>query len=102
MVADAPYFYEVARDIVEITEGCIFVAHNVKFDYLFIRSEFERLGYSYQRRQLCTRQLTKKAFPQIGRYSLDRLIDYFNIRTEVRHRDMPDVLANVEVIQHYL
>jgi len=102
MVADAPYFYEVARDIVEITEGCIFVAHNVKFDYLFIRSEFERLGYSYQRRQLCTRQLTKKAFPQIGRYSLDRLIDYFNIHTEVRHRAMADVLATVEVFHHLL
>lgn len=102
MVADAPYFYEVARQVVEITEDCIFVAHNVKFDYMFIRSEFERLGYSYQRRQLCTRQLTKKFFPQIGRYSLDRLIEYFDIRTEIRHRAMADVKATIEVFEHLL
>lgn len=102
MVSEAPYFYEIARQIVEITEDCIFVAHNVKFDYMFVRSEFERLGYSYQRRQLCTRQLTKKAFPQIGRYSLDRLIDYFDIHTEVRHRAMADVMATIEVFRHLL
>lgn len=102
MVEDAPYFYEIARKIVEMTEGCIFVAHNVKFDYMFIRSEFERLGYSYQRRQLCTKQLSKKLFPQIGRYGLDRLIDYFNIQVETRHRAMADVQATVEVFNQLL
>lgn len=102
MVESAPYFYEIAKKIVEMTEGCIFVAHNVKFDYMFIRSEFERLGYSYQRRQLCTKQLTKKLFPEIGRYSLDRLIDYFGIQVDVRHRAMADVVATVEVFEHLI
>jgi len=102
MVEDAPFFYEIARRIVEMTEGCIFVAHNVKFDYLFIRSEFERLGYSYQRRQLCTKQLSKKLFPEIGRYSLDRLISHFNIHADIRHRAMADVLATVEVFDYLI
>src|SRR5690606_28725980 len=102
MVEDAPYFYEIARKIVEMTEGCIFVAHNVKFDYMFIRSEFERLGYSYQRRQLCTKQLSKKLFPEIGRYSLDRLISFFNIQTDVRHRAMADVQATVKVFDQLI
>lgn len=102
MVESAPYFYEIAKKIVEMTEGCIFVAHNVKFDYMFVRSEFERLGYSYQRRQLCTKQLTKKLFPEIGRYSLDRLIDFFGIEVDVRHRAMADVAATVEVFDQLL
>lgn len=102
MVEEAPYFYEIARKIVEMTDGCIFVAHNVKFDYMFIRSEFERLGYSYQRRQLCTSQLSKKLFPEIGRYSLDKLIDFFDIYTDTRHRAMADVLATVEVFDHLM
>ena len=102
IVADAPYFYEIAKKVVDMTEGCIFVAHNVKFDYMFIRSEFERLGYSYQRRQLCTKQLSKKLFPEIGRYSLDRLISHFNIHTEVRHRAMADVQATIEVFDHLI
>ena len=44
MVANAPKFYEVAKQIVKITEGAIFVAHNVRFDYSFVQEEFRRLG----------------------------------------------------------
>ena len=54
MVRDAPLFHEIARDIVEFTEGAIFVAHNVRFDYGFLRDEFARLSYTYTRKQLCT------------------------------------------------
>jgi exonuclease, DNA polymerase III, epsilon subunit family len=48
MVAEAPKFYEVAKQLVEITEDCIFVAHNVNFDYHFVREEFARLGYDFE------------------------------------------------------
>jgi DNA polymerase-3 subunit epsilon len=47
MVADAPVFYEVAKEIVLRTEGAVFVAHNARFDYGFLREEFGRLGYPY-------------------------------------------------------
>jgi DNA polymerase III subunit epsilon len=43
MVEDAPKFYEIAKKIIEFTEGCIFVAHNVGFDYGIIRHEFKTL-----------------------------------------------------------
>ncbi|WP_236980654.1 exonuclease domain-containing protein [Membranihabitans maritimus] len=102
MVEDAPKFFEVARKIVELTESCIFVAHNVKFDYLFIRNEFERLGYSYNKKQLCTKQLSKKLFPEIGKYSLGALIAYFNINVSARHRAMADVEATVIVFENLL
>jgi len=63
MVVDAPKFYEVAKTIVEMTEKKIFVAHNVRFDYSFIKEEFKRLGFAYTRRQLCTVRMSRKAFP---------------------------------------
>ncbi|HNL39171.1 MAG TPA: 3'-5' exonuclease, partial [Saprospiraceae bacterium] len=63
MVAHAPKFYEVARKIVEMTEGKIFVAHNVSFDYHFVREEFARLGFEFNRKQLCTVRLARKVFP---------------------------------------
>src|SRR5574343_1912434 len=50
MVKDAPRFYEVAKKVVEMTEGAVFVAHNVNFDYSFIKSEFKDLGYPYTRK----------------------------------------------------
>ena len=54
MVEHAPKFYEIAKQIVEITEGMIFVAHNVGFDYNFMREEFRSLGYDYRRKKMCT------------------------------------------------
>ena len=54
MVADAPKFYEIAKKVIEMTEGAIFVAHNVRFDYQFLREEFRSLGYTFTRRNLCT------------------------------------------------
>ncbi|MEZ4993389.1 MAG: exonuclease domain-containing protein [Saprospiraceae bacterium] len=102
MVADAPKFYEIARRFVEITEGAIFVAHNVRFDYGFIREEFARLGYTYSRRQLCTVRLSRKAFPGLPSYSLGNLIRHFSIQVNDRHRAMADVMATVEVFERAL
>ena len=73
MVAHAPKFFEVAKRIVEMTEGAIFVAHNVSFDYSFIREEFARLGFTYTRKQLCTVRLSRKVFPGLRSYSLRNL-----------------------------
>ena len=102
MVADAPKFYEVAKDIVEMTKGAIFVAHNVSFDYGFLKEEFARLGYSYRRKQLCTVRLSKLVFPKLRRYNLDTLINVLDIKVERRHRAMDDVLATVELFKAIL
>lgn len=99
MVQEAPKFFEVAKKVVEMTEGAIFVAHNVRFDYSFIREEFKRLGFTYTRKQLCTVRLARKAFPGLRSYSLDNLITHFNLGIENRHRAMGDTLATVELFE---
>ncbi len=86
MVAEAPKFYEVAKKIVELTEGRVFVAHNVRFDYTFIREEYQRLGFTFSRRQLCTVRLSRQAFPGLSSYSLENLIRHFQIDVDARHR----------------
>lgn len=93
MVASAPRFYEIAKTIIELTEDAIFVAHNVNFDYNFIRYEFERLGYTYSRKQLCTVKLSRKAFPGLSSYSLGNLIQHFGIEVSARHRALDDAKA---------
>ncbi len=102
MVAHQPKFFEVAKQIVEITEGAVFVAHNVRFDYTFIKEEFARLGYTFTKRQLCTVRLTRQAFPGLRSYSLGNLIRLFGIQVNQRHRAMADVEATVEVFEHIL
>ena len=102
MVKDAPLFHEVARDIVEFTEGAIFVAHNVRFDYGFLREEYKRLGYTYTRKQLCTVRMSRKAFPGLPSYSLENLIRHFNIPTDARHRALADARATTTLLERIL
>lgn len=99
MVEDAPRFHEIAKQIVQLTEGCIFVAHNVRFDYGFLQMEFKRLGYTYSRRKLCTVRLSRTAFPGLKSYSLGNLIAHFNLKAERRHRALDDALATTELLR---
>lgn len=102
MVKGAPLFHEVARDIVEFTEGAVFVAHNVRFDYGFLREEFKRLSYTYSRKQLCTVRMSRKAFPGLPSYSLENLIKHFGITTDARHRALADALATTDLLERIL
>ncbi len=99
MVGSAPKFYEIARKIVEITQGNIFVAHNVDFDYKFIREEFKRLGYDFRRKKLCTVKLSRKLIPGQKTYSLGRLCENIGIEIENRHRAAGDALATVQLFE---
>lgn len=102
MVSGQTKFHEVAKRIVELTEGRIFVAHNAKFDYGFLRAEFKRLGYTFSRRQLCTVRLMRKCFPGLRSYSLENLIRHFGIEVEARHRALADARATTELLARCL
>ncbi len=99
MVADAPLFCEVAKEIVLKTEGAVFVAHNSRFDYGFLKEEFGRLGYTYTRKQLCTVRLSKKMLPELRSHSLDSLIRHFSLPIDNRHRALDDALATAEIFK---
>jgi len=100
MVAEAPHFFEVARRIVELTDGNIFVAHNASFDYNFIRCEFKRLLYDYSQRTLCTKKLSRKLMPGIQSYGLGNLARILNFKNPARHRAAGDALTTVYLFEH--
>ncbi len=97
MVANAPKFHEVAKKIIEMTEGCIFVAHNVGFDYSFIKAEFASLGYTYKRDTLCTVRLSRKLIPGKISYSLGHLCAALGIEIFGRHRAEGDAVATAQL-----
>ncbi len=102
MVAEAPYFYSVAKKIIELTEERIFVAHNVFFDYRFLQKEFSELGFSFQRQTLCTVRQSRSAFPGLASYSLKNLCQHFQIPREFEHRALDDAKACWVVLQKIL
>ena len=99
MLRSAPKFYEVAKRIIEITENSVIVAHNSKFDYRILRTEFKRLGYEYERESLCTVELSKKLIPDLDSYKLGKLCRTLGIPVADRHRANGDAIATVKLFQ---
>jgi len=102
MLHNAPKFYEVAKRIVEITEGCIIVAHNSSFDYRILKTEFNRLGYTFKRKTLCTVELSKVLIPDQPSYSLGKLTRSLGIVISDRHRADGDAKATVKLFKMLL
>ncbi len=99
MVANAPKFYEVAKKIIELTAGKIFVAHNATFDYSFVKEEFKRLGYDFKRKTICTVKLGRKLLPGHRSYSLGNICADLGIEITDRHRAIGDALATAKLFE---
>jgi DNA polymerase-3 subunit epsilon len=97
MVADAPRFYEIAKPLIELTEGMIIVAHNAAYDYSFIKEEFKSLGYNFHRSSICTVRLSRLIIPGHASYSLGKLCNSLGIGNTARHRAAGDALATVKL-----
>jgi DNA polymerase-3 subunit epsilon len=99
MVSDAPLFADIADELESFTENCIFVAHNVNFDYGFIREEYARLNRTYRRPKVCTVQQMRKHFKGLPSYSLANLTKHFNIEMDCHHRALSDAIAASELLK---
>jgi DNA polymerase-3 subunit epsilon len=90
MVADAPRFEDVSAEIRRRLEGRLFVAHNARFDYGFLRAEFRRAGAKFSAPVLCTVRLSRAMFAEHPRHNLDTLIERFGLSCLARHRALGD------------
>jgi len=93
MVAEAPSFGALAAQLHERLAGRVLVAHNARFDYGFLRQEFERAGLPYRARTLCTVKLSRRLYPAQARHNLDSVMQRHGIECRARHRAMGDADA---------
>jgi DNA polymerase-3 subunit epsilon len=93
---NAPTFRQIKDDILEILNGCTFVAHNVRFDYSFIKNEFKREEITYSSKHFCTVRLSRALYPQFHHHNLDSIIQRFGFQIQNRHRAFDDarILVN--------
>lgn len=98
MVRDAPTFADINYILQEWLDDAVLCAHNVRFDYGFLKNEFSRLGINFQKKVLCTVKLSRKLYSHCSGHSLDAIIQRFNIICEKRHRAMDDVLVMMSFI----
>jgi len=93
MLELAPYFEQVAKEIILKLQGKLFIAHNVRFDYGFIRNEFARLAYSYKSKLMCTVKLSRFLYSEFEGHSLEKIILRHQIGVSDRHRALADAQA---------
>lgn len=98
MVADAPYFADIADELAAFLDGAVFVAHNVEFDYGFVHREFARLGRPLRMPKLCTVASMRRLYPGLESYALANLCRHFGVRLENHHRALCDARAAAELL----
>lgn len=96
---DAPYFDEIASDILRLLDGALFVAHNVRFDYSFVKSHFKSVGQSFRPKLFCTVRLSRGLYPTARGHSLEKIIQRHKIDTANRHRAYDDAKAIYDFTQ---
>ena len=102
MVQRAPLFEDIADDLVAFLDNTVFVAHNVTFDYGIVKNHFEDLGYTFNKKKLCTVRLARTVLPGHASYSLGKLCTDLGIENHSRHRAMGDAKATVELFHHII
>ncbi|MBC7623930.1 MAG: ethanolamine utilization protein [Aeromicrobium sp.] len=99
MVRDAPTFSDVAGEVRRRLGEAIFVAHNARFDYGFIKNEFRRLGESFTADVLCTVRLSRRLYPEYSRHGLDQLRERHHLTIDGRHRALGDARAAWQFVE---
>lgn len=99
MLEGAPTFHQIADELEEVLKDTIFVAHNVSFDYSFIRAEFAAIGRQWNSKRLCTVRLARKAFPGYHSYSLGNITSLLGIHNEAAHRALGDARAAKDLFE---
>lgn len=92
-LVDAPYFDEVAGEIARILDGAIFVAHNVRFDFSFVKRQLEAVGYTFRPKLFCTVRMSRALYPENKGHSLEKIIARHGISVDDRHRAYADAKA---------
>lgn len=96
----APTFSQIADELHEVMDGAIFVAHNVRFDYSFLKQEFKRLDRSFLPKQLCTVRLSRALYPEERSHKLESLIRRHGFTFAARHRAYDDAAVLWQFLQH--
>lgn len=86
----APSFADISDRVRALCKDAFFVAHNVRFDYGFMKNEFARLDYIFSAKHFCTAKLSRVLFPERKHHNLDSIIEQFGFVCEKRHRAFDD------------
>lgn len=86
----APSFFDIKDELLDYFDDTVFVAHNARFDYGFLKQEYLRFGDKFSPKQLCTVKLSRLLYPEHRHHNLDSIIERFQFEIKNRHRAFSD------------
>ena len=102
MVENEKNFSMIADDLYKLLHDKIFVAHNVNFDYSFIKYHLAQAGYLLDCKKLCTIRLGRQIIHGAPGYGLGKICRHLGIKIDQRHRAGGDAAATVQLFHHFL
>lgn len=100
LVEGKPTFEQIADELLDILKDSYLIAHNVGFDYAFLKKEFKQMGINFRQKNFCTVKLSRALYGRYRRHNLDAIIERFNLKCEDRHRAYGDTKAIYEFFMH--
>jgi DNA polymerase III subunit epsilon len=97
MVNAAPVFNDIAHEVYNLLRDKIFIAHNVNFDYSFLKHHLNKSGFDLNCKKICTVRLGRKIFPGLPSYSLGKLCSSLGVQIISRHRALGDADATTRL-----
>lgn len=100
MAWDAPTFRAIADELELFLDGSVFIAHNVNFDYSFIKEEYRKIKYNFNMDRVCSARLSRRLYPEHRSHALDRVIERLGIGVTNRHRAYDDAEVIYKFFKH--
>jgi len=102
LTSDKEHISSSLDELAAVLEGGIFVAHNVNFDYQFLKAVFEKEKRPFKYKRLCTLRYARKVFPELKSHRLEVLCDFLEIENVAKHRAYGDALATAHLLLHLM
>ena len=99
-VVSAPPFAEIAREVCDLLDGAVFVAHNAPFDLAMLKHAFALTGIDYNPVGVaCTLDAFRLLEPLAGDHRLQSICDRRGIAFEDAHDALSDALAATALLR---
>ncbi|MBE5742258.1 MAG: hypothetical protein E7360_02920 [Clostridiales bacterium] len=96
MVKDAPTFDKVIPDLFKYVDGAYIVAHNIEFDYKFIKYMSKDSGYIFKNEGIDTLAFARDTVKGLKNYKLNTVCGHFGIEF-LHHRALSDAHATAKM-----
>ena len=102
MVSKAPFFRQIAAEVLDFLKDSVIVAHNAAFDLGFLEAELKNLMLTLPEYKVIDTLGIARRYYNFPSNSLGEIAKSVGILTECEHRALADVITTKGVLEYFL